>query len=172
MFVTGSGGAVSLVFFSLCGVSLAWAGHRTRELRRAAGGCALQSMEVARYQVMSPREFEEAIAYLWRRDGCPDARVVGGAGDLGADIIAIAPDGRRIVIQCKRYGPTMKVGSPDLHRVGGTGFTIHGAHVATVVTTNVFTAPAPGYTTQHRIRRVGEHALAASASRTGPAPWM
>ncbi|MGC9539731.1 hypothetical protein [Streptomyces sp. UG1] len=27
------------------------------------------------------------------------ARVVGGAGDLGA-----APDGRRIVTQCKRYG--------------------------------------------------------------------
>ncbi|MDT9698707.1 restriction endonuclease [Streptomyces sp. P17] len=101
-----------------------------------------------------------------------NARVVGGAGDLGADVVATAPDGRRIVIQCKRYGPITKVGSPDLQRFGGTCFSVHGAQVAAVVTTSVFTRPAAEYASRHGIRLFAEAALAASATRTGPAPWM
>ncbi|MGW6910270.1 restriction endonuclease [Streptomyces sp. NPDC054940] len=132
----------------------------------------LQSTEIARYHAMNPREFEQAIAFLCERDGCTEARVVGGAGDLGADVLATAPDGRRIVIQCKRYGPTTKVGSPDLQRFGGTCYSVHGAQVATVVTTSVFTRPATNYGTQHGIRLFDEAALAAWATRTGPAPWM
>lgn len=139
---------------------------RLREIRAA------QSMEIGRYHAMNPREFEDAIAYLCRRDGCRDARRVGGAGDLGADVTALAPDGRRIVIQCKRYGPTTKVGSPDLQRFGGTCYSVHGAQVAVVVTTSVFTKPAANYATQHGIRCYDQNALAAWASRTGPAPWM
>ncbi|MFE4716841.1 restriction endonuclease [Streptomyces sp. NPDC056728] len=161
------------------GCGLVWANLRGKQLREAreaqalqAEIQALQSTEVARYHVMNPRQFEEAIAYLCQRDGCSNATVVGGAGDLGADVVATAPDGRRIVIQCKRYGPTTKVGSPDLQRFGGTCFTVHGAAVAAVVTTNVFTAPAEGYARQHGIRLFDERALAAWASRTGPAPWM
>lgn len=132
----------------------------------------LQSTEIARYHFMGPGEFENAIAFLCQRDGCHDARVVGGAGDLGADVIATAPDGRRIVIQCKRYGPTHKVGSPDLQRFGGTCYSVHGAQLAVVVTTSVFTKPAVGYAVQHGIRLIDEGALAAWASRTGPTPWM
>ncbi|WP_137991245.1 restriction endonuclease [Streptomyces vilmorinianum] len=133
---------------------------------------AIQSTEVARYHTMSPAEFEQAVAYLCHRDGCAGASVVGGAGDLGADVIATAPDGRKIVIQCKRYGPTTKVGSPDLQRFGGTCYSIHGAHVATVVTTSVFTRPAAEYARQHGIRLFDATALGAWATRTGPAPWM
>ncbi|MET8516734.1 restriction endonuclease [Streptomyces sp. NPDC005077] len=143
--------------------------------RRAAAArqlYAVQSTEVARYHAMKPREFEEAIAYLCHRDGCTRAQVVGGAGDLGADVIATAPDGRKIVIQCKRYGPTTKVGSPDLQRFGGTCYSVHGAQIATVVTTSVFTQPAVCYARQHGIRLYDATALGAWASRTGPAPWM
>ncbi|MES4907991.1 MULTISPECIES: restriction endonuclease [unclassified Streptomyces] len=57
--------------------------------------------EVA-YEAMTPEEFELAVAELCGRDGCEDVRVVGGAGDLGADVLATVPDGRRLVIQCKR----------------------------------------------------------------------
>lgn len=133
---------------------------------------ALQSTETARYHAMDPWEFERAVAFLCERDGCQGVQVVGGAGDLGADVIAIAPDGRRIVIQCKRYGPTTKVGSPDLQRFGGTCYSVHGAQVATVVTTSVFTRPAANYATQHGIRLFDSTALAGWATRTGPAPWM
>ncbi|WP_225846947.1 restriction endonuclease [Streptomyces sp. HPF1205] len=133
---------------------------------------AAQSMEIARYHAMDPRQFEDAIAYLCRRDGCLDARRVGGAGDLGADVLATAPDGRRIVIQCKRYGPTTKVGSQDAQRFGGTCYTVHGAQVAVIVTTSLFTRPALDYAVRQGIRCFDERALAGWASRTGPAPWM
>jgi restriction system protein len=149
----------------------AYQGHRQRtaEQHRIR---MLQSQEIARYHAMAPDEFEHAVAFLCERDGCYDVQVVGGAGDLGADVIATAPDGRRIVIQCKRYGPATKVGSPDLQRFGGTCYSVHGAHVAAVVTTSVFTKPAVGYGVQHGIRLVDVGALAGWASRTGPAPWM
>ncbi|WP_436844508.1 restriction endonuclease [Streptomyces wuyuanensis] len=133
--------------------------------------CA-QSAEIARYHAMDARSFERAIAFLCERDGCHQVSVVGGAGDLGADVVATAPDGRRIVIQCKRYGPTTKVGSPDLQRFGGTCYSVHGAQVAAVVTTSVFTQPAAQYGSQHGIRLIDQAALAAWATRTGPAPWM
>jgi restriction system protein len=145
--------------------------RRTRNAQQAQIQQA-QSQEIARYHLMDPRQFEDAIAYLCRRDGCRDARRVGGAGDLGADVTAIAPDGRRIVIQCKRYGPTTNVGSPDLQKFGGTCFAVHGAQVAAVVTTSRFTKPATGYAQSIGIHLFDQHALAAWASRTGPAPWM
>lgn len=145
--------------------------HQTRRTQQAQIHAA-QSMEIARYHVMDPRQFEDAIAYLCHRDGCRDARRTGGAGDLGADVIATAPDGRRIVIQCKRYGPTTNVGSGDLQKFGGTCYNVHGAQVAAVVTTSRFTKPATGYAQTMGIRLFDQQALAAWASRTGPAPWM
>ncbi|CAM5741205.1 hypothetical protein SAFG77S_01783 [Streptomyces afghaniensis] len=65
-----------------------------------------------------------------------------------------------------------EVGSPDLQRFGGTCFSVHGAHIAAVVTTSVFTRPAAEYAGHHGIRLYDESALAAWATRTGPAPWM
>lgn len=123
------------------------------------------------FHSMSPRQFEQAVASLCRRDGCNDARAVGGAGDLGADVIATTPDGQRVVIQCKRYGPKTKVGSPDLQRFGGTCFSVHKAHVAAVVTTSLFTTPARQYARQHGIILLDQRALSSWATRTGPAPW-
>lgn len=166
-----------LIAAAAIGTALVTSTRRRNEQRRLwvqhqAQVQAAQSMEIARYHAMGPREFEDAIAYLCHRDGCTNARRVGGAGDLGADVIATAPDGRRIVIQCKRYGPTTKVGSQDAQRFGGTCYTVHQAHVAAIVTTSVFTRPALGYARQQGIRCFDEHALAAWATRTGPAPWM
>lgn len=130
-----------------------------------------RSQEIARYHVMGPQEFERALAVLCTRDGCTDVRVVGGRGDLGADVIALAPDGRRIVLQAKRYGPTTKVVGPDLQKFGGTCFTVHGAQVAAVVTTSTFTKQARDYALHMGIRLFDEQCLAAWASRTGPTPW-
>ncbi|MFC3586440.1 restriction endonuclease [Streptantibioticus rubrisoli] len=121
---------------------------------------------------MSPRQFEEGIAYLCQRDGCTDVQVVGGRGDLGADVKAIAPDGRRIVIQCKRYGPSNKVGSGDMQKFGGTCYAWHRADIAALVTTSTFTKDAANYGRSMRIGLYDVDALAGWASRTGPAPWQ
>lgn len=130
-----------------------------------------RSREIAPYHQMGPKEFEHALAFLCERDGCTDVVVVGGAGDLGADVTATTPDGRKIVIQAKRYGPTTKVTGPDLQKFGGTCYNVHQAHVAAVVTTSVFTKQAVQYAGHMRIGLYDAQGLAGWASQTGPAPW-
>ncbi len=126
---------------------------------------------VADYEALTPEEFEEAVAALCERDGCSAVEVVGGAGDLGADVVALTPDGRRIVIQCKYYATSHRVGSQDLQRFGGTCFTVHEADVAALVTTSDFTAPAVEYAEQCGIVCVDGEALRAWTDGTGPRPW-
>ncbi|MEV6071874.1 restriction endonuclease [Nocardia sp. NPDC052001] len=143
--------------------------RRRRRLRDRDDARVLVAL---RQNTLTPREFEEALAALCRRDGCVDVRVVGGAGDLGADVLARAPDGRRIVLQAKRYRNDRSVGSQDVQRFGGTARTIHGADVAAVVTTaQGFTPHARAYAAKADIHLMAAKALAAWESRTGPAPW-
>ncbi|MFD9733183.1 restriction endonuclease [Umezawaea sp. NPDC059074] len=118
---------------------------------------------------MGGTEFELWTARLLGRSGCVDVEVVGGSGDLGADVTAIAPDGGRIVVQCKRHGTGNKVGSPALQRFSGTARAVHGAHHAVVVTTSTFTRPAQDFATAMGIVLVDRDALAEWA-RTGVAP--
>ncbi|MEU2062778.1 restriction endonuclease [Streptomyces sp. NPDC013455] len=127
---------------------------------------------VADYAELDPDAFEQAIAELCVRGDCRDVEVVGGAGDLGADVVAVTPDGRRLVIQCKQYCDDNKVGSQDMQRFGGTCFTIHEADVAAVVTTSDFTAPALEYALQCGIVCVNGDDLEAWRRGTGPGPWQ
>lgn len=123
------------------------------------------------YAQLDPYAFEEAVAELCRRDGCADAEVVGGAGDLGADVLATTPDGRRVVVQCKRYGPDNRAGSQDLQRFGGTCYAVHEADVALVVSTGGFTEPALDYAEQCAILCYGPEELAAWSEGAVPPPW-
>jgi len=123
------------------------------------------------YTELDPDGFEHAIAELCARDHCQGVEVVGGAGDLGADVTAVTADGRRLVIQCKRYGDDHKVGSQDMQRFGGTCFTVHGADIAVVVTTSGFTAPALEYAQQCGIVCLDGEDLRAWRDGTGPCPW-
>ncbi|MDN3270229.1 restriction endonuclease [Streptomyces sp. MA15] len=123
------------------------------------------------HEALTPDEFEAATAELCARDGCTRVRVVGGAGDLGADVTALTPDGRRLVVQCKRYGEDNKVGSQDLQRFGGTCFTVHEADVAVVVTTGEFTVPALEYAEQCGIVCVDGDGLLAWSQGRAAAPW-
>nr|MDT0516432.1 restriction endonuclease [Streptomyces sp. DSM 41633] len=115
--------------------------------------------------------FEHTVAALCARDGCPQVEVVGGAGDLGADVIATTADGLRVVIQCKRYGEGTRVGSQDLQRFGGTCFAVHEADVAIVVTTSDFTAPATEYAAACDIVCVDGAGLDAWTESLTPPPW-
>ncbi|MEU5366472.1 restriction endonuclease [Streptomyces sp. NPDC005925] len=123
------------------------------------------------HDALSPADFEQAIAALCARDGCPQVEVVGGAGDLGADVLATTPDGRRVVIQCKRYTDDNKVGSQDLQRFGGTCFTVHEADVAVIVTTSDFTGPATDYAEQCGIVCVGRRELRGWSDGSMAPPW-
>ncbi|MEU6553483.1 restriction endonuclease [Streptomyces sp. NPDC046915] len=154
------------------------AAHRAAAALDAATRTAAEALEPPRdegdavdYDALDADEFEQAIAVLCARDGCSPVDVVGGAGDLGADILAVTPDGRRAVIQCKRYGDTRRVGSEELQRFGGTCFTVHEADIAIVVTTGDFTAPAAEYAGLCGIVCVDGRALRDWHGTTGPPPW-
>ncbi|MGW7055985.1 restriction endonuclease [Streptomyces sp. NPDC054887] len=138
---------------------------------QAVAEAPVETFAAADYAAMDPADFEQAVAALCERDGCHDVHVVGGAGDLGADVVGTTPDGRRFVIQCKRYGPMNKVGSQDVQRFGGTCFAVHEAEVAAVVTTGEFTRPAAEYAEQCGILCVDHAGLAAWTDGSGPAPW-
>lgn len=136
-----------------------------------AGTEASDAMAADDFAAMDADAFEDAVARLCERDGCHDVRVVGGANDLGADVVAVAPDGRTVVLQCKRYGETNKVGSQELQRFGGTCFAVHEADVAAVITTSDFTDPAVEYADRCGILCFDHPALSNWADGTGPAPW-
>lgn len=131
----------------------------------------IRSREIAPYLSMNARQFEEALAFLCGRDGCTGARVVGGTGDLGADVIAATPSGHRLVIQAKRYQEGNLVTGPDLQKFGGTCYAVHRADLAVVITTSSFTKQARDYAAQVGIALLDRQALAAWASGTGSPPW-
>lgn len=97
---------------------------------------------LAAVDAMDGTGFEHHVAALCERDGCTQVQVSGGAGDLGADITARLPNGRFMVIQCKRYAPDRSVGSPDMQRFVGTARPVHHADVAVFVASCRFTGPA------------------------------
>ncbi|MFI1566731.1 restriction endonuclease [Streptomyces sp. NPDC020490] len=100
---------------------------------------------------MDDRQFEEYVADLCRRDGCTDVKRVGGAGDLGTDVTGLLPDGRRFVIQCKRYAKHRTVGSRDIQTFNGTARAEHGADTPVFVASCVFTKPARDFAAKHRL---------------------
>lgn len=122
------------------------------------------------FLALSPSEFEDAVAALCRRDGCRDVLAVGGAGDLAADVLATLPDGRRVLVQCKRYAAGSRVGSGDVQKVGGTYSLVHRADLAIVVTTSAFTAAAENYARTAGILLVNGQQLAAWAGGAST-PW-
>ncbi|MFI9111713.1 restriction endonuclease [Streptomyces venezuelae] len=137
----------------------------------APGAAPVVDEEALDHVAADPYEFEHTVAALCARDGCTSVKVVGGAGDLGADVLATTADGRRVVIQCKRYAPDHRVGSPDLQRFGGTCWSVHEADVAALVTTSSFTDPALDYAASCGILCVDGPALSAWTASEAPAPW-
>ncbi|MER6783489.1 restriction endonuclease [Streptomyces sp. NPDC000658] len=111
---------------------------------------------MASMDAMNGREFEEHIAALLRRDGCTDVIVRGGGRDRGIDITARTADGRRLVVQCKRFAPHLSITSPELQKFVGAAKVLHDSEVALFVATCPFTRDAltiaaeTGITAVHR----------------------
>ncbi|WP_308377955.1 restriction endonuclease [Streptomyces sp. ISL-98] len=91
------------------------------------------------------QEFEQYVAELCRRDGCTKVFVSGKKGDLGADVVGYLADGRKLVVQCKKYAVDRSVSSHDMQKFVGTARPEHGGDVALFVTTcRAFTKDALG----------------------------
>lgn len=108
---------------------------------------------------MTPTDFELAVAGVLTDLGYREMRRAGGAGDLGADLIGRDPRGNTVVVQCKRFAPGKKVGSPALQSFIGMQTTHHQADRGLFVTTSTFTAPAIALADRHGIELIDGAAL-------------
>jgi restriction system protein len=161
--------AIALVLAVFAGIG--WLSRRRQRARWEA--VRVQGLRYALSQLdgLQHATFEEAVRDLMRRDGCQDAQRVGGGGDLGADVKATDPLGRRWVIQCKhrRNGARgSAVGTPDLQVLNGTARPVHGADVAVIVTNGRVSGPAVTFAKQQRLHVVDRQALAVWASGSRP----
>ncbi|GIJ25143.1 hypothetical protein Vqi01_03050 [Micromonospora qiuiae] len=126
---------VIIVLVAGAAVLVAVSRHRARERAEQAERDRLISVTDA----MSGGEFEQWFARILDASGFRDVRVCGGAGDRGADITALAPDGRRVVVQCKRHSLNHRVGSAAIQRFAGTCREIHRGEICMIVTNGFFT---------------------------------
>lgn len=129
---SGRAEAVAVALVALVAGKLLWRRFR----RRPFAARALDDL-----LALSPAQFEDAVAALLRRQGYRDVKRIGGAGDLGADLIARDPRGRVVVVQCKRYKPSHRVGSPLVQPLYSTKALYH-AERALFVSTSSFSRPA------------------------------
>ena len=131
----------------LCGFALGagaiWRKWKRRQVSRRRS--------LAELLVLTPAEFERTIGDLLHDRGYRHITHVGQAGDLVADITAIDTDSRRVVVQCKRLAPGVKIGSPVLQTFIGMAFVHHRADRAIFVTTAAFTKPALDLAANHPV---------------------
>ncbi|MFJ7280758.1 restriction endonuclease [Kitasatospora sp. NPDC098663] len=113
-----------------------------------------ESIPLPAIAAMTPTEFELTVAALLHHDGFEVVRERGGSGDLGADVIALSPAGKRFVFQCKHGSGSRRlarVDSPDIQRLNGTARPVHCADVVVMVTNGTVTGPALAFARSQHI---------------------
>jgi restriction system protein len=146
--LAGDPGAVTtltVVVVLVVGGTIWWKlrqGQRRRDRAAAAKQALLQHQRgLGNLLTLTPHQFEVVIATLLEALGYTQVIAIGKAGDLGVDLTCVTPDGFAAVVQCKRWGPGRRVGTPDLQSFNGMVFH-HRAQVGVYITTATFTAPA------------------------------
>ncbi|WP_331766317.1 restriction endonuclease [Embleya sp. NBC_00896] len=131
-----------------------WRAHRRArvedELWRHQDALAAGRRTLEEVDLLTGTQFEELVADLCRRDGFAEVRRVGGSGDNGADVLCRLPDGRRAVIQCKRYTPTRRIAPKEVRDLLGAK-THFAADVAVFVTTTTFTRQSTAFAVENGI---------------------
>ena len=160
--------AVAMVTIGLCVLLVV----QKARARRAAE-LAERDRDIATTDGMTGPEFEQWFARVLMASGFSQVTVRGGRDDRGADIIAIAPDGRRTVVQCKRYSAKNRVGSGVIQQFAGTCRTIHRGEICMIVTNGWF-AEGDGVQLAREldILLVDRSALTAWASTGSPPAWL
>jgi restriction endonuclease Mrr len=107
----------------------------------------------------TPREFEEFTGRILANRGLKNVNLIGGSGDLGADIIGFDGDGKKVIVQCKRYAPGQSVGSPAIQSFIGMMNVHHKAEKGIFVTTSTFTSQAIDLAKEHPILLINGDSL-------------
>lgn len=64
-------------------------------------------LEIADLQAMHPGDFEKYVGQLFQQKGYR-VKLRGSKGDLGVDLELTKPNGKRAIVQCKRYQNTIE----------------------------------------------------------------
>lgn len=107
--------------------------ERLRQQRRMA------HQRVKSVSDMSPSEYESHVGQIFSQRGFGNVRVMGGAGDFGADVLCTDTGGQKVCIQCKKYSKPVGVSAVQ-EVIGARGF--YGCQRAIVATTTGFTPAA------------------------------
>lgn len=110
---------------------------------------------------LTPRQFEQAIGDLLIDLGYRSLRHTGASGDLAADLICKDPAGHSVAVQCKRYAPGTRVGSPDVQKFIGMIAIHHRTDRGIFVTTASFTEPARSLAAEHAVELLDGERLTA-----------
>ena len=132
-----------------------------RELLRA------MAIDEAFFRVITPRRFEELVAYLYECLGCR-VELTKATRDFGADILAwhggpLASE-TVIAVQVKRYAANNKVGLKSLFELHGA-VAHYTADTGHLVTTSDFTQPARHFAQGQRLHLVNLEAFQAELRR-------
>jgi restriction system protein len=100
---------------------------------------------------LTPRQFERAVADLLHDLGYRRVEIVGKSGDLAADLLAVDQNGRTVAVQCKRYAPGTKIGSPEIQKFIGMVTVHHRVDRGIFVTTTQFSEPTRSLAEQHSL---------------------
>lgn len=98
---------------------------------------------------MNPAEFEEFCGRALAGMGYQHMKRVGGAGDLGADLVGVDTHGRSTIVQCKRYKPGTRIGSPVIQTFIGMKSVHHNADRGIFMTTADYSRPSIQLAKQH-----------------------
>ncbi len=160
---TDVGGAgYTALFIAAYALAIATAGGGWLALRRIT---SRQARTLEELLALSPAEFETAVARMLRGIGYRDVSVVGGPGDLAADILCRDRKGRSVAVQCKRKTPGRRVGSAEMQQFIGMISVHHQADEGIYVTTSSFTRPATELAAEHGITLIEGEGLAGMLQR-------
>ncbi|WP_162793137.1 restriction endonuclease [Streptomyces globosus] len=120
------------------------------------------ALPMDKIDVLHHSRFEKLIGDLLDRDGYRVVRSGGGAGDLGADVLAIDDFDRHIMVQTKHFsGGNGSVGQPVAQHLFGGASAIHPVALPIVVTNGKFTGSAKMWSKEDaRVRLIGRDELA------------
>lgn len=118
-------------------------------------------MGILQVDVLHHREFEQFVADLLDRDGYHIVRSGGGAGDQGADVLAVDDLGRYLMVQCKhRRDGQGAVGQDVAQHLWGGAMALHSTTLPIIVTNSRFTGSAKMWAAEgNRVRLIGREEL-------------
>ncbi|MEV5972277.1 restriction endonuclease [Streptomyces sp. NPDC051921] len=118
-------------------------------------------MDMTVVDALHHSEFEKLIGALLDRDGYRIIRSGGGAGDMGADVLAADPLGRYVMVQAKHFtGGTGSVGQPVAQHLYGGAMATHPSTLPVIVTNGKITGGAKVWADEgQRVRLIGREEL-------------